>query len=230
MSTRKSSSVLGFVELGLRRPCFLLPIFGSKRSPRIQQVDAKDRVVGFLPCSLAPGRKLIPPGARKSRKVGDDKLYAFQFSGGSIFAGNKIDIREVLNKRVRSFQKYPYLTSEIRAFVEAADKQRPRPHVKLAGELSTRDEIVRQLAEKCRTEKEIVASMFDELFNLTVQECAKAGEFRIPKLARIIKEDRAAYVGHNPRTGEVIKVKGKPVLELRPAKRFEEAVLAPIRR
>lgn len=231
MSKRTSLPLLGFVELGLRGPCFLLPIFGSKSSPRIQQGDANDRVVGFSPCSLAPGRRLIRLGVPKtSQKVGDHKLYAFQFSGGSVATGNKHDIRQILNKRLRSFRKYPYLKLEIRAFVEAADKQRPRPPVKLAGELSAKDEIVRQLAEKCRTEKELVASMLKELRNLTVQQCTTAGEFRIPNIAHITKEHRVAYIRHNPRTGEPIRVKAKAVLALRPAKRFEEAVLAGVRR
>src|ERR1700674_2538275 len=122
MMKSEYARLLGFVQLGLNRPCFLLPIFGDESNPRVQQVSAEDRIEAFAPCNLAPATELIPNRGEEHRKIGDPKVYAFQFREGSAVMGSKRDLQAALQDQIESFDEYPNLRSEVLVFLSTTHR------------------------------------------------------------------------------------------------------------
>ena len=96
----------------------------------------------------------------------------------------------------------------------------------MAAKPLSKTKIVSHLAEKVGTSKKSIVTFFDELHKLAVKEAkGSAGKFVIPGIGRVVKAHRKARMGHNPQTGEAIKIKAKTVVRLRPAKVLKDAVL-----
>lgn len=60
---------------------------------------------------------------------------------------------------------------------------------------------------------------------IAYRETKKKGEFTIPGLGKFVKQKRAARMGHNPKTGDKIKIAAKTVVKFRLAKAAKDAVL-----
>ena len=60
---------------------------------------------------------------------------------------------------------------------------------------------------------------FDALVELAYKEVKKTGEFTLPELGKMVKQKRAARLGHNPFTGQPLKIKAKtaPLFPLFPS-------------
>jgi DNA-binding protein HU-beta len=53
----------------------------------------------------------------------------------------------------------------------------------------------------------------------------KNGEFTIPGIGKLVKQKRKARIGHNPKTGEKIKIAAKTVVKFRVAKAVKDSLL-----
>ena len=80
----------------------------------------------------------------------------------------------------------------------------------------TKSEILTAIAEDTGMTKKEVASVFASLGDLITRHIKKrgSGEFTIPdtgvKIRRVKKPARKARMGHNPATGEAMKIPAKP--------------------
>jgi DNA-binding protein HU-beta len=91
----------------------------------------------------------------------------------------------------------------------------------------TKSQVISHLAQKAGIQKKAAATVLEEIATLATKECKSSGMFIIPGLGKAVKANRKARMGHNPQTGEPIKIPAKTVVKFRLAKSFKDAVLPP---
>ena len=97
----------------------------------------------------------------------------------------------------------------------------------MASEKMTKSQIVAHFAEKFEMSKAAVAAFLDAYAALATEQARTVGEFALPGIGKLVKQDRKARVGRNPATGEEIKIPAKTVVKMRLAKACKEAVVPP---
>ena len=81
-------------------------------------------------------------------------------------------------------------------------------------------------ADKFDLKRTQVREIFDELQSLAESEMQSNGEFVLPGMVKLVKQNRAARMGRNPATGESIQIQAKTVVKARIAKQLKDAVLS----
>ena len=89
----------------------------------------------------------------------------------------------------------------------------------------TKTQVAAHISEKFNVPRKQAVELLDELSNLAYAETKKKGEFTIPGIGKLIKQQRKARTGRNPATGESIKIPAKTVVKFRVAKAAKDAVL-----
>lgn len=89
----------------------------------------------------------------------------------------------------------------------------------------TKSQLMNTLAEKCGCTKKETQQFLEMLTELAYSEVEKNGEFTIPGIGKLVKQNRKARVGRNPATGEQINIPAKTVVKFRVAKAAKDAVL-----
>jgi DNA-binding protein HU-beta len=97
----------------------------------------------------------------------------------------------------------------------------------MANQRLTQTQLVRALAEKLEVNNKTARAFLDELACLAIQEVKKNGIFVLPGIGRLIRQDRKARPGRNPKTGEAIKIPAKKVVRFRVAKAAKDAIVPP---
>lgn len=88
----------------------------------------------------------------------------------------------------------------------------------------TKTAIVSSLAESTGLNKKESAQYLETLANLAIRETKRSGQFTIPGLGKLVKQQRKARMGRNPQTGEAIKIPAKTVVKFRVAKAAKDAI------
>ena len=70
-----------------------------------------------------------------------------------------------------------------------------------------------------------VRDFFEELQQLSETELRRSGEFTLPGVVKLVRQERPARAGRNPATGEQIQIAAKTVVKARIAARLKDAVL-----
>ncbi len=96
----------------------------------------------------------------------------------------------------------------------------------MAGAL-TKTALVRQLAEANDISNKVSAQYLDSLAALAVKETKRSGQFTLPGLGKLVKQQRKARTGRNPQTGEAIKIPAKTVVKFRVSKAVKDAIAPP---
>ena len=86
-------------------------------------------------------------------------------------------------------------------------------------------ELFSHFAEKFDIKRAQAREFFDELQQLSESELKRSGEFVLPGMVKLVRQDRKARMGRNPATGEAIKIPAKTVVKARIAKQLKDAVL-----
>jgi DNA-binding protein HU-beta len=89
----------------------------------------------------------------------------------------------------------------------------------------TKSQIATHFAEKFSLTRRQAQDILDEVANLAYSETRKKGEFTIPGVGKLVKQQRKARTGRNPATGEAIKIPAKTVMKFRVAKAAKDAIL-----
>jgi DNA-binding protein HU-beta len=89
----------------------------------------------------------------------------------------------------------------------------------------TKSQIATHFAEKFSLTRRQAQDILDEVANLAYAETRKKGEFTIPGVGKLVKQQRKARTGRNPATGEAIKIPAKTVMKFRVAKAAKDAIL-----
>lgn len=90
---------------------------------------------------------------------------------------------------------------------------------------TTKSAIMADLAESTSLTKKQVVAVYDRLLEIAYAGAKLPKGIMLPGLGKIIKQKRAARMGHNPKTGEQMKIKAKTVAKFRLCKAAKEAVL-----
>jgi DNA-binding protein HU-beta len=94
----------------------------------------------------------------------------------------------------------------------------------------TKSQIAAHFAEKFGISRRQAVDILDEVANLAYAETKKKGEFTVPGIGKLVKQQRKARTGRNPATGEAIKIPAKTVMKFRVAKAAKDAVLPPVKK
>ncbi|MBO5643474.1 MAG: HU family DNA-binding protein [Kiritimatiellae bacterium] len=92
--------------------------------------------------------------------------------------------------------------------------------------IQTKSEIMTAIAAAAGITKKQAVTAYDELLKIAYAGAKSAKGIVIPGLGKLIKVSRKARWGHNPATGEKIKIAAKKVVKFRVAKAAKDAVLA----
>jgi DNA-binding protein HU-beta len=94
-----------------------------------------------------------------------------------------------------------------------------------AGKKMSKTQIATELAEATGTTKKTAGQFLETLCTIAYREAKKSGEFTVPGLGKLVKQNRKARMGRNPATGEAIKIPAKTVVKFRIAKAAKDNVL-----
>jgi len=88
----------------------------------------------------------------------------------------------------------------------------------------TKTQFVSHLAEKFELSKKVAGAVIEEISALAINETKKNGQFVFPGIGKLVKAQRKARVGINPKTKEKIKIPAKTVVKFRVSKAVKEAI------
>ena len=88
-----------------------------------------------------------------------------------------------------------------------------------------KSELFSHFAERFEMKRTQVRDLFDELTRLSEKELKRCGEFVLPGMVKLVKQQRKARTGRNPATGEEIRIPAKTVVKARIAKQLKDSVL-----
>src|SRR6202165_3584425 len=89
----------------------------------------------------------------------------------------------------------------------------------------TKAELQSALAEATQTDKSTAGVFLDTLGALAYKEIKKNGEFVVPGFGKLVKQQRKARTGFNPKTQQKIKIPAKTVVNLRVAEAAKNGIL-----
>ena len=89
----------------------------------------------------------------------------------------------------------------------------------------TKTELFAHFSDRFGLKRTEVRDFFDELQQLSEAELKRSGEFTLPGVVKLVRQERPARVGRNPATGEQIQIAAKTVVKARIAARLKDAVL-----
>jgi DNA-binding protein HU-beta len=89
----------------------------------------------------------------------------------------------------------------------------------------TKSQLYATLSEKSGMSKKDVGDFIDKLTDLAYSEVKSNGEFVVPGIGKLVKQDRKARMGRNPATGAEIQIPAKTVVKFKVAKAAKDAIL-----
>jgi DNA-binding protein HU-beta len=134
-------------------------------------------------------------------------------------------LREIIPSReefVRYLQQHGLTNYPIAQSILAQYDAASRP----AQKSSPESELARTMAEELNLPAEKAAALLDMLAETAVSEINRTGEFSIPGVGRLVKSERPARAGRNPRTGESIEIAPQSTVKFRVAKAAKDAIAA----
>ena len=91
----------------------------------------------------------------------------------------------------------------------------------------SKTQLAATLAEQHGITKRQAVDILDSLATIAHDEAKSKGEFTLPGIGKLVRQERAARQGRNPATGASIDIPAKTVLKFRVAKAAKDAVLPP---
>ena len=85
-------------------------------------------------------------------------------------------------------------------------------------------ELVDELAHRAEITKVAASNNIDHLIAIIIEELSEGGEVALPGFGSFVVTPRAARLGRNPQTGEVINIAADRVVKFKPGKKLKESV------
>ena len=89
----------------------------------------------------------------------------------------------------------------------------------------TKSALLQTIAQETDTDRRTAGFFLEVITDIALREVKKNGEFTFPGIGKLVKQKRKARLGHNPKTGEKIKIPAKTVVKFRVAKAAKDALL-----
>jgi DNA-binding protein HU-beta len=97
----------------------------------------------------------------------------------------------------------------------------------MATKVMSKTQIAAHMAELYKIPKKAAQGFIDDFVELAVSETKKNGAFSIPGIGKLVKQQRKARMGRNPKTGEQIPIPAKTVVKMRLSKVCKDAIVPP---
>jgi len=91
----------------------------------------------------------------------------------------------------------------------------------------TQTQLVKELAGSLGVNNKAAKQFVECYAAIAVRETKKNGMFVIPGIGRLVRVERKARIGRNPKTGEAMKIPAKKVVKFRVAKVVKDAIVPP---
>ena len=91
----------------------------------------------------------------------------------------------------------------------------------------TQTQLIKELAEATGTNNKVAKQFITSMTEIAMRETKKKGVFVLPGIGRLVRQERKARMGRNPKTGEPIKIAAKKVVKFRVAKSVKDAIVPP---
>ena len=105
-----------------------------------------------------------------------------------------------------------------------ASKAKTTGKAKAKASTMTKAQLIGHLSEKFELMRNVAAAILDEIATLAINETKKNGAFILHGIGKLVKAQRKARIGINPKTKEKIKIPAKTVVKFRVAKAAKEAI------
>jgi DNA-binding protein HU-beta len=89
----------------------------------------------------------------------------------------------------------------------------------------TKSALLQTIAQETDTDRKTAAFFLEVITESALREVKKNGEFTWPGVGKLVKQKRKPRMGHNPKTGEKIKIPAKTVVKFRVAKAAKDSLL-----
>lgn len=94
-------------------------------------------------------------------------------------------------------------------------------------ERMTQAQLIKLIAESCEVSSKIAKQFLTTYADTAVAQTKKVGEFVLPGIGKLVRQERKARMGRNPATGAAIKIPAKKVVKFRVAKSVKDAIVPP---
>ena len=123
MNTTETLKLAGIYRPRKRGPGFGIPVFSHDGQYWVQDISSEDRVMRFVMCDLeAHSIRILPSHADPTiHSAGQQALYAFEATDGTMKLGTREEVIEWLRSRLAELQTAPFVLRDVAEFLGDAD-------------------------------------------------------------------------------------------------------------
>jgi hypothetical protein len=123
MNTTETLQLAGIYRPRKRGPGFGIPVFSHDGQYWVQEVSSEGRVMRFVTCDVETNSLRILPSQTHTtlQSAGQQALYAFEATDGTIKLGKREEVIEWLRDRLAELQTAPFVLYDVAEFLGDAD-------------------------------------------------------------------------------------------------------------
>ena len=123
MNTPETLKLAGIYRPRKRGPGFGIPVFSHDGQHWVQEISSEGRVRRFVMCDLeAHSIRILPSHADPPiQSAGQQALYAFEATDGTMKLGKREEVIEWLRSRLAELQTAPFVLRDVAEFLGDAD-------------------------------------------------------------------------------------------------------------
>jgi hypothetical protein len=123
MNPTETFKLAGIYRPRNRGPGFGIPVFSHDGQYWVQESSSEDLVIRFVPSDVeANALRLLPsPTHTTIQHTGQQALYAFEATDGTIKLGKREEVIDWLRDRLAEFQTTPFVLCDVAEFLGDAD-------------------------------------------------------------------------------------------------------------
>lgn len=123
MSTTETFKLAGIYRPRNRGPGFGIPVFSHDGQYWVQETSSEGRVMQFVTCDVEVNAlRMLPSQAHTTvQSAGQQALYAFEATDGTIKLGKREEVIEWLRDRLVELQTAPFVLYDVAEFLGDAD-------------------------------------------------------------------------------------------------------------
>ena len=123
MNTPETLKLAGIYRPRTRGPGFGIPVFSHDGQHWVQDISSEDRVMRFVMCDLeVHSIRILPSHAEPTiQSAGQQALYAFEATDGTLKLGTREEVIEWLRSRLAELQTAPFVLRDVAEFLGDAD-------------------------------------------------------------------------------------------------------------
>jgi hypothetical protein len=123
MNTPETLPLVGIYRPRPHGPGFGIPVFSHDGQYWVQEVSSEDRVTQFVACDVEQQtlRRLTSPTDLRMQGMGQQALYAFEATDGTMTLGTRQEVRQWLRDKVVELQTAPFVLYDVVEFLGDAE-------------------------------------------------------------------------------------------------------------